>query len=82
MKYRCRHDIIADILKTALAPARISQIAFKANLPLDRARRHVERLVERGLLAYNPMEGTYSATELAYEWLALYEKLRLLYDPG
>ena len=80
-RYRCRHDIIAAILGKAIeGPSKISHLAQAANLPLDRARPLVEDLVRRGLLIYNPATRSYEATELGYEWLAIYEKLREVYD--
>ncbi|MEB3806846.1 MAG: hypothetical protein GSR73_04940 [Desulfurococcales archaeon] len=80
-RYRCRHDIVASILEGVRDGAsRISRIARAANLPLDRARALVEDLVEHGLLIYDHVSREYSLTDLAYEWLALYEKLREVYD--
>ncbi len=80
---RCRHDIAADVLRRAVeGPARLSHLARAGNLPLDRARVLVAGMVEAGLLYYDPESRVYEATELAYEWLRLYEMLRGLYDPG
>ncbi len=79
--YRCRHDIIADILSRAIKnPSRISYLAQAGNLPLDRAKPLIQDLITHGLLSYNPEDRTYTATELAYEWTAMYKKLREIYD--
>jgi len=82
VRNRCRIDIIADILRSVVenGPLLISEIAVRANLPLDRARPLVGSLVERGLLHYQPEERLYEATDRAYEWLALYDMLKNIYD--
>jgi predicted transcriptional regulator len=79
--YRCRHDIIADILNKAIEnPSRISHLAQAGNLPLDRAKPLIQDLTQHGLLIYNPENQTYEASELAYEWTALYNKLKEIYE--
>lgn len=82
MRYRCRIDIVADILRAVVeeGPLLISEIASRANLPLDRARPLVEDLVYNGLLVCCTEDGLYEATERAYEWLELYRPLREVYD--
>ena len=81
VKHRCRHDIIYDILlNVSKRKAKISHIAQGANLPLDRARTFVNNLVKHGLLIFNPIERTYLITPKGYEWLAIYRKLKEIYD--
>jgi len=82
VRYRCRIDIVADILRAIVeeGPLLISEIASRANLPLDRARPLVEDLVYNGLLVYRSEERRYEATDRAYEWLELYRLLREVYD--
>ncbi|MCE4607010.1 MAG: hypothetical protein F7B59_06770 [Desulfurococcales archaeon] len=81
MANRCRHDIIASVLKATIeGPSKLSHLALKSNLPYDRARPIVEDLVKHGLLSYNPVSRTYTPTELAYQWLAIYLELGNIYD--
>jgi predicted transcriptional regulator len=78
---RCRHDIVAAILREAvLQPSRLSHLALNSNVAYDRARLIVDDLVEHGLLVYDPYTRTYSPTELAYQWLAIYRELQNIYD--
>ena len=82
-RYRCRHEIVADMLRRVTqGPSKASHIAMAANLPLDRAKKLIMDMVSHGLLIYNPHTREYEATDLAYEWLALYDKLRSIYNPG
>ncbi len=82
MKYRCRHDIVADILTavTEEGGLRVSGIALRANLPLNRAKPILEDLVSHGILVCNEASRLYQATSRAYEWLELYRLLRETYD--
>ncbi|MCE4615111.1 MAG: hypothetical protein F7B60_06260 [Desulfurococcales archaeon] len=81
MANRCRHDIIASILKAAIdGPLKLSHLALKSNLPYDRARPIVGDLVKHGLLSYNPVSRVYALTELGYQWFAIYRELGNIYD--
>lgn len=82
-RYRCRHDIIADILRTLRehGPLRLSHIALKANLPLDRAKALLEDLTRTGLIVKDPSSQRYAVTPKGHEWLSLYTMLNEIYKP-
>ncbi|MHA1684858.1 MAG: winged helix-turn-helix domain-containing protein [Candidatus Heimdallarchaeaceae archaeon] len=82
---RTRYDIYADIMLVLrfYGKAGISQIARRANLPVDRAKSIVEFMCYRGLLLKekNTTDGPvwlYSATERGFRYLALYKELSRL----
>lgn len=84
-KNRTRYDIYADILLVLrfYDKAGISQIARRANLPVDRAKSIVEFMCYRGLVIKekNTGEGPiwfYIATERGYKYLELYKELARL----
>ena len=79
---RTRYDIYADIMLTLkfYGEAGISQIARRANLPIDRAKPLVEFMCKRGLvikeenLEKRP-RWIYRATRRGFEYLSLYKEL-------
>ncbi|MBY9000169.1 MAG: hypothetical protein KGD64_04590 [Candidatus Heimdallarchaeota archaeon] len=82
---RARYDIYADILSTLefYSEAGISQIARRANLPLDRAKKLIVFMQARGLLVrYDNFERrpkfVYRATSKGAEYFALYKELARL----
>ena len=82
---RTRYDIYADIMLVIkfYGNAGISQIARRANLPVDRAKSIVEFMCYRGLLIKEKNTGDgplwiYSATERGFKYLALYKELSRL----
>ncbi|MCE4621662.1 MAG: hypothetical protein F7B95_04420 [Desulfurococcales archaeon] len=83
VRYRCRHDIVADILHALRehGALRLSHISLKANLPLDRAKALLEDLAGAGLIVWNPVSQRYSITPRGHEWLSLYTMLNEIYKP-
>ena len=82
---RSRYDIYADILSVLefYSEAGISQIARRANLPLDRAKKLIIFMESRGLLVKydNPEKRPkfiYRATDKGVEYFALYKELARL----
>ncbi len=82
---RTRYDIYADIMLVIrfYDKASISQIARRANLPIDRAKSIVEFMRYRGLL--NKEENSdgrlvwlYYGTERGFKYLTLYKELSRL----
>lgn len=79
---RTRYDIYADILSVMdfYSEAGISQIARRANLPIDRAKGLVQFMMARGLLVKfeNPKQRPstiYRATNRGSQYLELYKNL-------
>lgn len=79
---RSRYDIYADIISVLqfYNEAGISQIARRANLPIDRAKGLVEFMVARGLILKqeNPNKRPnilYIGTNRGYQYHELYKKL-------
>lgn len=79
---RTRYDIYADIMQVLrfYGEAGISQIARRANLPIDRAKPLVEFMTKRGLLIKeenpkNRPKWVYRATRRGFEYLDLYKEL-------
>ncbi len=79
---RTRYDIYADILSVMqfYSEAGISQIARRANLPIDRAKGLVQFMIARGLLIKfeNPKQRPsiiYRATSRGSQYLELYKNL-------
>ena len=79
---RSRYDIYADILSVLdfYTEAGISQIARRANLPLDRAKKLIIFMQSRGLLVKydNPEKRPkfiYRATGQGVEYLAIYKEM-------
>ncbi|BEP17806.1 hypothetical protein PYJP_11580 [Pyrofollis japonicus] len=79
---RCRHDIVADILRAlaSLTPKNVNRLALEANLSHRRARILLETMALRGLVQKDE-EGRYVITSRGFEWLRLYELLVEMYDP-
>lgn len=82
---RSRYDIYADILLVLefYSEAGISQIARRANLPLDRAKKLIIFMQARGLLVRydNPEKRPkfiYRATSKGAEYIALYKEMARL----
>ena len=82
---RSRYDIYADILSVLdfYSEAGISQIARRANLPLDRAKKLIIFMQARGLLVKydNPEKRPkfiYRATSKGTEYAALYKEMSRL----
>ena len=79
---RTRYDIYADILEALefYTEAGISQIARRANIPLDRAKGLIHFMQARGLIVkYENVEKRpkfiYRATSKGSEYFALYRQL-------
>ncbi|MHA1197877.1 MAG: winged helix-turn-helix domain-containing protein [Candidatus Heimdallarchaeaceae archaeon] len=79
---RSRYDIYADIISVLqfYNEAGISQIARRANLPIDRAKGLVEFMVSRGLILKqdNPKKRPnvlYLGTTRGYQYHELYKQL-------
>ena len=79
---RSRYDIYADIIDVLqfYNEAGISQIARRANLPIDRAKGLVEFMVARGLILKqeNPKQRpsvVYIGTNRGYQYFELYKQL-------
>ena len=79
---RSRYDIYADIISVLqfYNEAGISQIARRANLPIDRAKGLVEFMVARGLILKqeNPKKRPnvlYLGTNRGYQYYELYKQL-------
>jgi len=85
---RCRHDIVRDMLETIIeleyeGRSTLTRIARETGQPVDRAKRRLQRLEERGLVYYDAGEKTYHTTANAYAWLELYRQLNtLMGDPS
>ena len=77
---RSRYDIYADVLDAVRrhGPCTITMISYGARLPVDRAKRVVKRLEERGFLRSELMRGRkhYVLTARGAEFLKLYKRLR------
>lgn len=79
---RSRYDIYADIISVLqfYTEAGISQIARRANLPIDRAKGLVEFMVARGLVIKNEDSKKrpnviYTGTNRGYQYYELYKQM-------
>ncbi len=79
---RTRYDIYADVISVLqfYSEAGISQIARRANLPIDRAKGIIHFMLSRGLMIKyeNPKKRPvviYSCTTRSYQYLELYKQL-------
>ncbi len=79
---RTRYDIYADILSVLdfYVEAGISQIARRANLPVDRAKGLVQFMLSRGLIVKHPNPKKrpvyiYRATNRGSQYLKLYKEI-------
>jgi len=79
---RTRYDIYADVISVLqfYGEAGISQIARRANLPIDRAKGIIHFMLSRGLMIKyeNPKKRPvviYSCTTRSYQYLELYKQL-------
>ena len=79
---RTRYDIYADVISVLqfYGEAGISQIARRANLPIDRAKGIIHFMLSRGLMIKyeNPKKRPvviYSCTTRGYQYLELYKQL-------
>ena len=82
MRRRCRHDIYADVLYalSRRGPMRITRLALWANMPVDRARRVLDRMKAVGLVS--EADGVYRIEPRGYQYLALLERVRSLLGEG
>jgi len=81
MKKRSVYDIYADILGylSVTGRSRITRIARFANLPLDRAKKVLDRMVMCGLLRVERGDAIYyRITRRGYEYIEIYKRLRRL----
>ncbi len=77
---RTFYDVYADILNflTRAGSSRITQIARYSNLPVDRAKKILKEMAEKGLIKEYSEEGrvTYTVTAKGYMYLELYGRLK------
>ena len=83
MKYRNRYDIFRDIL-AALREDRklqITNLARKANLPVDRARKEIAILIENQLVTrvHEGKRIQYQITPKGITYLQIFQKLQNLF---
>jgi len=86
MERRTRYDIYSDILETILRKgvSGITRISYGANLPVDRAKRAVAFLAERGLVKEEEYGGTrgYRLTARGGEFLQALKTVKKYLDSG
>jgi len=79
---RSIYDIYAEILEylSRIGESKITRIARYANLPLDRANRILNQMVELRLLRMKTSKGrrSYGITQKGYEYLEYYRRLKRL----
>jgi predicted transcriptional regulator len=83
IKYRCKADIIAEILETASAgEVPKSRIYYKSFLTYHRLRGYMTLLLENGLMEYldHRNKRLYKATEKGIVFLRAYNGIRELID--
>ena len=85
MVYRCRHQIVADILSAlSRAPGEglgITRISLSVGAPVDRVRRVMRELEASGLVYLDRDRRVYVITEKGYEWLSVYLVLESIFKP-
>ena len=79
---RTRYDIYVDVISALqfYGEAGISQIARRANLPIDRAKGIIQFMLSRGLMVMyeNPKKRPtiiYKSTSRGYQYLEMYKQL-------
>lgn len=79
---RTRYDTYADLIRVIShrGHCTLSRAARSANLPVDRAKKILEYLCNRGLLNKREEEGHtgYRVTARGYTYLELYKQIRTL----
>lgn len=75
MKYRCRTDITAEILKTALNGAVKTKIMYQAFLSYVQLKEYLAVLEEQKLLEYRIIEQQYYTTEKGRCFLEIHEDI-------
>jgi len=77
---RSRYDIYADVLDAVRrhGPCTITMISYGARLPVDRAKKVVKRLEERGFVNSETIRGRkhYVLTSRGAEFLEIYKRLK------
>lgn len=77
--YRCRHDIINDMLSALMAePRRITELCSIGNVPVDRGKDIVKYMEKFGILFETTENGEkeYRLTDRGYEWIGLFKHLK------
>lgn len=79
-RYRCKHDIIYDILSSLnqYSGIRITSISMEANIPVDRAKKILDYMENVGLIyKIKKISGErYHITERGYVYMEIYMKLK------
>lgn len=79
---RSRYDLYADVLDAVRrhGPCTITMISYSARLPVDRAKRIVERLESKGFVSSEQIRGRkhYVLAAQGAEFLELYKRLRAM----
>jgi len=76
--YRFRSDIeiAAAILELTTTGTRFTHIMGRVSLSYDACKRHLDRLLTRGLLVYHPESRTYITTLNGRAFLATFAKIK------
>ncbi len=77
MKYRSRIDLIAVILRSAVAGdgALLTRIMYTAFLSYPQIKQISRFLLEHGLLEYNESKKLYKTTGKGFQYLELYKQI-------
>jgi predicted transcriptional regulator len=76
MKYRCRNDIIGDILDAANGGnATRTKVMYKAYLSFGQIKEYLTLLTENNLLSFDSHTQTFKTTEKGLRLLDAYNKM-------
>lgn len=89
---RCTHEIVYELLKNMASeePKNITSLCRAVNLPVDRGIKVINVLMKSGLVAsytitsnskVGKLSRYYIVTEVGYEYIGIYERLKELFNP-
>lgn len=79
VKYRCRTEIISEILRSAMGGSTRSKLMFESYIPFSRVNAYLVFLQENQMLRYNQKTQLYSTTENGIRFLQMHEEMSELF---
>lgn len=80
MTYRCRTEITAEILRSAMSGATRSKLMSESYLPFLSVKKYLACLQENQLLSYDQKTLLYRITENGIKFLQRYEEMSELFS--
>ena len=73
MKYRCKIDLAADVLSASLGCEKKTHIMNHCNMNFKQLYVYLNMLTTSGLLSFNPLSDSYSATDQGKRFLEMFK---------